>query len=74
MVNTVTGIFNDDSTRVSLSVVAATNSKVILLTSIEGETRFDRYDPLGVIPNQNTLDWDDPDCSIKLDLELNQIE
>lgn len=74
MVNTVSGIFNDDSTRVSLSVVAAENSKTILLTSVEGETRFDRYDPLGVIPNQNTLDWDDPDCSIKLDLELNQIE
>ncbi|HSF28700.1 MAG TPA: cell division protein FtsZ [Nitrosopumilaceae archaeon] len=74
MVNTVSGIFNDDSTRVSLSVVAAENSRVILLTSIEGETRFDRYDPLGIIPNQNILDWDDPDCSIKLDLELNQIE
>ncbi len=74
MVNTISGIFNDDSTRVSLSVVASENSKVILLTSVEGETRFDRYDPLGIIPNRNTLDWDDPDCSIKLDLELNQIE
>ncbi|HSB57232.1 MAG TPA: cell division protein FtsZ [Nitrosopumilaceae archaeon] len=72
MVNTISGIFNDDSTRVSLSVVAAENSKVILLTSVDGETRFDRYDPLGVIPN--TLDWDYPDCSIKLDLELSQIE
>jgi cell division protein FtsZ len=74
MVNTVSGIFNDDSTRVSLSVVASENSKVILLTSIEGETRFDKYDPLGVIPSQNTLDWSDPDCSIKLDLQLTQIE
>lgn len=74
MVSIISGIFNDDSTRVSLSVVSSENSKVILLTSVEGETRFDRYDPLGVIPNQNTLDWDDPDCSIKLDLDLNQIE
>ncbi|MGI0083307.1 MAG: cell division protein FtsZ [Nitrosopumilaceae archaeon] len=74
MVNTISGIFNDDSTRVSLSVVAAENSKVILLTSVNGETRFDRYDPLGFISEQNTLDWDDPDCSIKLDLDLNQLE
>jgi len=74
MVNTISGIFNDDSTRVSLSVVAAENSKVILLTSVDGETRFDRYDPLGFIPQQNMLDWDDPDCSIKLDLDLKQLE
>lgn len=74
MVSTVSGIFNDDSTRVSLSVVASENSKVILLTSVDGETRFDRYDPLGIIPQQNILDWDEPDCSIKLDLDLNQLE
>jgi len=74
MVNTISGIFNDDSTRVSLSVVAAENSKVILLTSVDGETRFDRYDPLGIVPTQNTLDWNDPDCSMKLDLDLKQLE
>lgn len=74
MVNTISGIFNDDSTRVSLSVVAAERSKVILLTSIDGETRFDKYDPLGIISKQNTIDWDEPDCSIKLDLDLKQLE
>ncbi len=74
MVNTISGIFNDDSTRVSLSVMAGESSKVVLLTSIDGETRFDRYDPLGFIPKQNTLDWDEPECSIKLDLNLTQIE
>ena len=74
MVNTIGGIFNDDNTRVSLSVVSSENSKVILLTSVDGETRFDKYDPLGIISKQNVLDWDDPDCSIKLDLDLNQIE
>ncbi len=74
MVNTISGIFNDDSTRVSLSVVAGETSKVVMLTSIDGETRFDKYDPLGLIPKQNTLDWDEPDRSIKLDLDLRQLE
>jgi cell division protein FtsZ len=74
MVNTISGIFNDDSTRVSLSVMAGESSKVVLLTSIDGETRFDKYDPLGFISKQNTLDWDEPERSIKLDLNLTQIE
>jgi cell division protein FtsZ len=74
MVNTISGIFGDDSTRVSMSVTAGENSKVVLLTSIEGETRFDKYDPLGFIPKENMLDWDEPDVSIKIDLNLDQIE
>jgi cell division protein FtsZ len=74
MVNTISGIFGDDSTRVSMSVTAGENSKVVLLTSIEGETRFDKYDPLGFIPKENVLDWDEPDASIKIDLNLDQIE
>lgn len=74
MVNTISGIFSDDSTRVSLSVTNGEDSKIVLLTSIEGETRFDKYDPLGIIPRQSILDWDDPDSSVKIDLELEQIE
>ncbi len=74
MVSTVSGIFSNDSTRVSLSVTNGENSKVVLLTSIEGETRFDKYDPLGIIPKENMLDWDELDSSIKIDLELEQIE
>ena len=45
-----------------------------LLTSVEGETRFDKYDPLGFIPKENVLDWDEPDASVKIDLNLDQIE
>ena len=74
MVNTISGIFGDDSTRVSMSVTAGESSKVVLLTSIEGETRFDKYDPLGFIPKENVLDWDEPDASVKIDLNLDQIE
>ncbi len=74
MVSTISGIFSNDSTRVSLSVTNGEKSKVVLLTSIEGETRFDKYDPLGIIPGENTLDWNEPDASVKIDLELEQIE
>jgi cell division protein FtsZ len=74
MVNTISGIFGDDSIRVSMSVTAGENSKVVLLTSIEGETRFDKYDPLSFISKDNVLDWDEPDASVKIDLNLDQIE
>ena len=74
MVNTISGIFGDDSTRVTMSVTAGETSKVILLTSIEGETRFDKYDPLGFIQKENVLDWDEPDASVKIDLDLDQLE
>jgi len=74
MVNTISGIFGNDSTRVSMSVTAGDTSKVVLLTSVEGETRFDKYDPLGFIPKENMLDWDEPDASVKIDLDLDQIE
>ena len=74
MVNTISGIFGNDSTRVSLSVTGGESSKVVLLTSIEGETRFDKYDPLGFIPKQSVLDWDEPESSVKIELDLEQIE
>jgi len=74
MVNTISGIFSNDSTRVSMSITSGEESKVVLLTSIEGETRFDKYDPLGIIPKDSVLDWDEPDSSVKIDLELEQIE
>ena len=74
MVNTISGIFGNDGTRVSLSVTGGESSKVVLLTSIEGETRFDKYDPLGFIPKQSVLDWDEPESSVKIELDLEQIE
>jgi cell division protein FtsZ len=49
-------------------------SKVVMLSSIQGTTKFDKYDPLGMIPKENTLDWTQPDCSIDCKLELYQLE
>ena len=72
---TLSSIFKTDSTTpVSMSVLNADQSQVIMLTSIQGETRFDSYDPLGMIPSEKTLDWEIPDCSIKCDLDLVQLE
>lgn len=78
MLNSVTkiasSIFNEDGTRVDLATNSSENSQVVMLSSIQGQTRFDNYDPLGVIPSENTLDWDQPDCSINCELDLYQLE
>ena len=51
------GTFVEYSTHLEMS---SEESKVILLSSIQGETRFDKYDPLGIISQENTIDWDEP--------------
>jgi cell division protein FtsZ len=72
--NIAGGVFNQESTSVSSSFGTAEKSKVIMLSSIQGETHFDKYDPLGVISKENTLDWDEPERSINCELELYQLE
>jgi len=78
MLNTITniasGIFNEDSTNVSMSITDSEQSNVMMLSTVQGQTRFDKYDPLGVIPKENMLDWDEPECSINCKLELDQLE
>ena len=71
-ISTITGgTFDEDSTHVEMS---SEESKVIMLSSIQGETRFDKYDPLGIISQENTIDWDEPECSIDCELDLKQLE
>ena len=65
------GTFDEDSTHVEMS---SEESKVVMLSSIQGETRFDKYDPLGIISQENTIDWDEPECSIDCELDLKQLE
>ena len=65
------GTFDEDSTHVEMS---SEESKVVMLSSIQGETRFDKYDPLGIISQENTIDWDEPECSIDCKLDLKQLE
>ena len=70
--NIVGGIFEDDNTQIDLSSSKKTN--VVMLSTIQGDTRFDKYDPLGIISHEKTLDWDNPECSIDCELEIQQLE
>jgi len=69
--NITGGIFDEDSIHVDMS---SEESKVVMLSSVQGEIRFDKYDPLVIIPSENTIDWDEPDCSIDCELNLKQLE
>ncbi len=74
VVNTITGVFNDNNTGVSLATTQGDKSQVVMVSSVEGTVKFDSYDPLGIIPKENTLDWDVPESSIKTGIELYQLE
>ena len=69
--NITGGTFDENSTHVEMS---SDESKVVMLSSIQGETKFDKYDPLGIISQENTIDWDEPECSIDCELDLKQLE
>ena len=70
--NITTGIVSESNSQIDMS--SAEESKVVMLSSNQGMTKFDNYDPLGAIPQENTLDWSTPDCSIDWELDLYQLE
>ena len=70
--NIVGGIFQDDNTQVDMS--SSDNTNVVMVSAIQGETRFDKYDPLGIISQDKTIDWDEPECSIDYPLDIPQLE
>ena len=70
--NLTSGILSESSAQVDLT--SSKESKIVMLSSIQGMTKFERYDPLGIIPQENTLDWSQPDCSIDYKLDLYQLE
>ncbi len=72
--NTLSGIFNENNTSVSLATTQGDKSQVVMVTSVQGTLKFDSYDPLGMIPQENTLDWDTPESSIKTGIDLYQLE
>ena len=69
--NITGGTFDEDSTHIEMS---SEESKVMMLSSIQGETKFDKYDPLGIISAEKTIDWDEPECNIDCELDLKQLE
>ena len=72
--NMTSGILNENNSQVDLAASSSEESKIVMLSSIQGMTKFENYDPLGVIPQENTLDWSNPDCSIDCKLDLYQLE
>ena len=75
VINSITnisnGITNESHTKIDMT---SDESKIVMLSSIQGMTKFDRYDPLGYIPQEDTLDWETPDCSIDCKIDLYQLE
>jgi len=71
--NITSGILNESNSQVDMTSTSD-ESKVVMLSSIQGMTKFDNYDPLGMIPQEDTLDWSTPDCSIDCKLDLYQLE
>ena len=67
-------ILNEDGAQVEVSTSSSEESKIVMLSSIQGETRFDKYDPLDIISKENSLDWENPECSINCNLDLRQLE
>lgn len=56
-------------------VAGSTNrSGVVLVSATEALAKFDGYDPLSVIPKDRTLDWEEPERSVRADLGLYQLD
>jgi len=71
--NITAGILNESNSQIDMTS-ASDESKIVMLSSVQGMTKFDNYDPLGIIPQENTLDWSAPECSIDCKLDLYQLE
>ena len=70
--NLTRGILSESNAQVE--TLSSSESKIVMLSSIQGMTKFEKYDPLGAIPKENTIDWTHPDCSIDYKLDLYQLE
>jgi len=68
--NSIEGDTND----VSFVVTDSSRNNMHLIASIKGGTKFDSYDPLNMIPDDNVLDWDIPESHPNIDLPLPLID
>ena len=66
----------DDACGSSQIVAKHTDGKtqLVMASAVIGKTRFDSYDPLGQIPADLTMDWDDLEVGLNVDLDLRQLE
>lgn len=75
VINSITNLTRgilENGSQVDLS--SSKESKIIMLSAIQGMTKFEKYDPMGTIPQENTLDWTLPECSIDCKIDLYQLE
>ena len=63
-----------DTNDVSFIVTDSSRNNMHLIASIKGRTKFDCYDPLNMIPDDNVLDWDIPESHPNIDLSLPLID
>ena len=63
-----------DTSDVSFVVTDSSRNNMHLIASIKGRTKFDSYDPLNMIPDDNVLDWDIPESHPSIDLSLPLID
>ena len=59
-----------------VSVVADGSGEVgvVLVSSASTISKFDQYDPLGVIPDDRVLDWQEPETRTNAVIDLHQME
>ncbi|MDX1596700.1 MAG: cell division protein FtsZ [Nitrosopumilaceae archaeon] len=72
--NKITNGITDDNSSVNIDSAQSDESNIVMVSSVQSTTKFDKYDPLGMIPQSDTLDWSEPDCSIDCKLDLYQLE
>ena len=63
-----------DTGDVSFVVADSSRNNMHLISSIKGKTKFDSYDPLNMIPDDNVLDWDIPESHPSIELPLPLID
>ena len=63
-----------DTNDVSFVVTDSSRNNMHLIATIKGRTKFDSYDPLNQIPDENILDWDIPESHPNIDLPLPLID
>ena len=63
-----------DTNDVSFVVTNSSRNNMHLIASIKGRTKFDSYDPLNLIPDENILDWDIPESHPNINLPLPLID
>jgi len=63
-----------DANEISFVVSDSSKNNMHLIASIKGRTKFDSYDPLNLIPDENILDWDIPESHPNIDLPLPLID